>query len=335
MRFDCGPMRFLARYWFIVVLVFVVAPAGMLAPDAGRALSSSSWALPLLVATTLGLSGFLLDAGQLSRQVGNLRAILLATFTTYALAPILAYGLALAWGPSLHGENSDGYYFLEAMMLSAAQASTLASALAFTLIARGDGALALILTVLSNTLTVFLTPLVLQLSIGARVSFAVWEMVARMALIVLLPVVVGQLARRLFWQRLEPVAPALRLLPQWIMLCFVYTGVSTASTQLAEKTLLVLQFVGASATLHAALILWCWLSSSWLGLSPAARTAVVFSGTQKTLPNGIYLWKAFFPQNPYGAMGLVLYHLFQLLAAPFLLPWLTVPADDAGDEPPR
>ena len=40
---------------------------------------------------------------------------------------------------------------------------------------------------------------------------------------------------------------------------------------------------------------------------------MIFTGSQKTLPNGIYIWNTFFTTNPYGAIPLVLYHLFQLI----------------------
>ena len=50
------------------------------------------------------------------------------------------------------------------------------------------------------------------------------------------------------------------------------------------------------------------------------KTAVIFCGSQKTLPNGIYIWNNFFQSNPYGAVPLVLYHLFQLVLAILLVP---------------
>ncbi|MDG2213503.1 MAG: bile acid:sodium symporter, partial [Verrucomicrobiota bacterium] len=50
------------------------------------------------------------------------------------------------------------------------------------------------------------------------------------------------------------------------------------------------------------------------------RTAVILCGSQKTLPNGIYVWNNFFQANPYGAVPLVLYHLFQLVVDTLLVP---------------
>ena len=127
---------FLKRHWFLVGIAAAVS-CGSLLPEGGQALRSSGYAIPLLVAVVLAISGFTLDTSRLLVQARNLRAILLTLCTTYAMAPLLAYALARSWGPALDGAGSRGALFLEAMMILAAQAGTLASALAMTAIARG------------------------------------------------------------------------------------------------------------------------------------------------------------------------------------------------------
>ena len=49
-------------------------------------------------AVVLTISGFTLDTSRLLVQAKNLRAILLTLCTTYAMAPLLAYALALTLG---------------------------------------------------------------------------------------------------------------------------------------------------------------------------------------------------------------------------------------------
>ena len=56
-----------------------------------------------------------------------------------------------------------------------------------------------------------------------------------------------------------------------------------------------------------------------MGMPPEKRTAVILCGSQKTLPNGIYIWTKFFAANPYGALPLSLYHVVQLLIDTLLL----------------
>jgi len=143
----------------------------------------------------MAVSGFTLDTGKLHRQAANLGAILLVLFSTYCVAPAVAYGLALWLQPAGHP------HFLTAVMIMAAQASSLASALALTVLSRGNQELALIFTLLSSSLTVVLTPLVLQLSIGASVEIPLGQMILKMLLVVVMPVALGQALRRFLWAR--------------------------------------------------------------------------------------------------------------------------------------
>ena len=74
--------------------------------------------------------------------------------------------------------------------------------------------------------------------------------------------------------------------------------------------------------LHAILLAWNFGVSVLLRMDRGTGTALVFCGSQKTLPNGIYLWQHFFSENPIGALPLALYHLIQLIADTLLVPFL-------------
>ena len=323
-------MSFWSRYWFLIALSAIV-PAGILLPEGGQALRRAEIVLPLLTATTLFLSGLSLETAHLRPSLAQGRALGLGLGTTYVVAPALAWVIALSLGPRVEGPGSDGHLFLEAVMIAAAQASTIASAPALTMIAGGHQGLALLLTLSSNVLTVVLTPLVLEVSLGAIVAFPMAEMMARMVRVVLLPVVAGQIVRRLAWHRLRGGLPAFRLGSQAIMLVFVYTGVSAAAGALVAKPDMILRFFATAALLHGALLVWVYAAATGMRIDPPRRTALVFGGTQKTLPNGIYLWDRFFAANPHGAMAIVQYHVLQLVVDTLLVPWLS----RRGAEPPR
>lgn len=309
----------LRRFWFVILLLLVI-PVGFLWPEAGQRLRDSSWAIPCLVAVTLSIAGFTLDTRRLFRQAANVKAILMTLTSTYVVAPSGAFALSWLWGPGVHSAGAIGGYFLQSMLIMGAQAGTLASAIALTLVSRGNQELALVLTLISNVLTVFLTPLVLDVAIGAQVDFPVFEMMSRMAVVVLLPVAFGQVARRFLWARARPILPALRIIPQLIILVFVYGALSAAAEHLAEDLLLAARFFGACVSLHLVLLSWNYGTTRIAGLDARSSTAVVFCGSQKTLPNGIYVWKEFFGANPYGAVSLVLYHVFELVFDTLLVP---------------
>jgi len=299
-----------------------VAVAGFVAPAGGVALRQAGFALPLLTATSLFLSGLTLETEGLLKGV-ELRGLALGLASIYLVAPLAAIGLAHAFGPVNTGPGSEGYFFFEAMMIVAAQASTIASAPAFTLVAGGNQALGLSITLSSNLLTSFVTPTILRLTVGTVVAFPIGRMMLEDAMVVLLPVVVGGAVHRLLWHRLARFRPAIVALSQAIILVFVYTGMTAAASHLSQSPRLILAFVATAASLHFALLFWNGQASTWLRLTPESRTAVILCGSQKTLPNGIYLWDTFFPSNPHGALALVCYHVFQLVVDSLLLPWLS------------
>ena len=303
-----------SRYWFLAMLVLMI-PAGLWLPEGGRAIKETGWVTPVLVGLMMAVSGFTLNTGKLHRQATNLGAIALVLFSTYCVAPTAAYGLALWLQPA------DNPHFLTAVMIMAAQASSLASALALTVLSRGNQELALIFTLLSSSLTVVLTPLVLQVSIGSSVAFSLGQMILKMLLVVVMPVALGQALRRWLWDRAKPLLQGIRLVPQWIILVFVYSGFSVATGQINGDINIVLRIIVVSALLHAILLAWNFSLSILLRMDSGTSTALVFCGSQKTLPNGIYLWQHFFGNNPIGALPLALYHLIQLIADTLLVPF--------------
>lgn len=312
--------RFWRRHWFLVGLG-LVGIAAVIAPEGGTALRQAGFVLPAMTAASLFLSGVSLETAGL-REGADGRGWLLGVSSTYLVAPTLAVGFAQLWGPRSGGVGTEGYFFYEAMMIVAAQASTIASAPALTLVAGGNQGLALLITLSTNLMTAFVTPLLLLVTVGTVVSFPIGRMMLEDATVVLLPVIVAQVVHRLFWHRLHRFRSVIVHLSQAIILVFVYTGIAAAAAHLSQRPGLILAFVATAASLHVALLVWNHGAASWLGLSPPNRTAVVLCGSQKTLPNGIYLWDTFFSTNPHGALALVCYHVFQLVLDSLLVPWL-------------
>ncbi len=311
---------FFRRHWFLFGIA-TVAVLGFAMPGPGTALRASGWVLPLMTATSLFLSAVGLDISGL-RSGADLRGIAVGVSSTYVVAPLLAVVLVHVLGPTPAGPGSEGAYFFEAMMIVAAQAGTIASAPALTLVAGGNQALALLTTLSTNATTSLVTPLILRASVGTVVSFPLGRMMAEDAMVVLLPVVIAQLVHRLAWDRLKPWKTTIVQAAQAIILVFVYTGIAAAAAHLSQRPALILAFVTVAASLHVALLAWNFAVSTGLGLAPADRTAVVLCGSQKTLPNGIYLWDTFFSANPHGALALVCFHVFQLVLDSLLVPWL-------------
>lgn len=298
----------LQRHWFLVGL-FAVIFAGLMWPEGGAQIRKHNWVTPLLIALIMFIVGFNLQVSNLKRQVSNLRAVGAVIATVYLVAPLLAFGLAKLLAPA----KDVNHEFLVGMMLMSAQAGSLASAVAMTMLAKAETELALILTLVTNLLTAFFTPLVLDLTIGTNVKFPVSEMMSRMILVMLLPVAIGQFVRWKFWTSDKAPPATFRIAPQMIILVFVYTGFSAAADKLLSGWELILRFSVACALLHLALLFFAKKLGEQLKLDEGSTVALIFCGSQKTLPNGIYLWDKYFSAQPFAAVPLVLYHLFQLV----------------------
>lgn len=312
------------RYWFLAALILTI-PIGLMWPDFGHQVKANGNVIPIFVGVMLGIAGFTMDTTLLVKQAMNYRAVLPVLASTYLLAPTAAFGLAKLLGPA------DDPHFLPATMIMAAQAGSLASAIALTIMAGGSRELALICTLVSNALTVVLTPFILEQTItadyiktfgaGDQITFPLGEMIGRMVLCVLLPIVIGQLMRPVLWERTEKIRGVVRVVPQFIILIFVYTGFAAATAKITNNPELAVRFMVLSVLLHIILLGGNALIGRALNLEWPERTAVILCGSQKTLPNGIYIWGAFFQANPYGAVPLVLYHLFQLIVDTLLVPF--------------
>ena len=292
---------------------------GMTIPEGGPFVRDSLTA-PFVVAV-LFLSGYTLDLSNFLRQARNFRAIALSLTSTFIVAPVVAYGAVSVWGPAADG-TSTSREFLEAIMIVAAQGGTLVAAVVFTRIAAGEIELALVVTALSNALTAVATPLVLYIALGEDVAIPVLPMIQRIALVIVLPLIVGQVVRRLVWTPSPGALSVIRVLPQLIVLSFVYTAVSVASEQLADAGFLVLRFFAACISLHAVMLVWMTFSARALGFPRNERVALLFSGAQKTMPNGMYVWTEFFAANPYGALALALHHALQLVGGNLIAAFL-------------
>ena len=100
------------RYWFLTMLVLMI-PAGLWLPEGGHTIKETGWLTPVLVGMMMAVSGFTMDTSKLHRQAANVGAITLVRFSTYCLAPAVAYGLALWLQPA------GNTHFLTAVMIMA------------------------------------------------------------------------------------------------------------------------------------------------------------------------------------------------------------------------
>ena len=197
--------------------------------------------------------------------------------------------------------------------------STVQSSIAFTSIAKGNVAGAVVSASASNILGVFLTPVLvwaLMTSTG-RVAFTTSTIVEIFAQL-LLPFVLGQLSRR--WTAgFVDAHPQLKLVDRGSIILVVYSAFSAGIREgmWAQTSWPALVVLAAVLLVILALMLWLtWWTARRLGFNRADAIAIQFCGTKKSLASGLPMAGVLFAGAPVGLLmlPLMLFHQVQLMA---------------------
>lgn len=202
--------------------------------------------------------------------------------------------------------------------------STVQSSIAFTSIAGGNVAGAVVSASVSNLLGVFLTPLIVVLTMSGSSGFAfdfggVFDLVWQ----ILLPFVVGQLSRPLTANWLKANNTWLKLVDRGIIVAVVYSAFSRGMVEnmwalVSLSDLLILLVV---VCMVLAFMLWLtWWLPGLLGFDRGDRIAIQFCGTKKSLATGVPMALVLFPGATVGLLVLpiMVFHQIQLMVCSVL-----------------
>lgn len=311
-------MRWLRQSWFLMALV-ILLPAGMcwgLAATEPMQKLTFGWVDPkYMTVIILFLMAFSLNSERLRDSFRSPGPVVWGTIVNIGILPLLAWPLA---------ESFDRVDFALGLMIAAVVPCTLATASVSTRQAGGNDAVSLLVTLLTNLISVVLTPLWLKWTISIDADIDPWPVIANLALTVLLPTILGQFARLV--PALGKVAHERRSVISIVAQCMVLLIVTKAAVgaggALQSQTSWppILEFAGlivACAGLHAGAMLIAELGGRGLRLSRLDRIATVFAGSQKTLPIGLLL--AAMPaitggrDLPFVTFPILLFHALQLL----------------------
>ena len=238
---------------------------------------------------------------------------LLVQGATFLFFPILGWLLLLIFGRFLPADLWTGFFYLCVLP------STVSSSVAMTAAARGNVPVAVFNATLSSLIGIFVTPLWIGLVIGTQGgSLPLGEVVLDLVLWLLLPLVVGQLARPVLGAWAQSHKSLINNVDKGTILLLVYTSfcdsvVDGVWTKNGASVLLP-AFIGSIllfAIVFGAMRALC----ARLQIAPADSAAVIFCGTKKTLASGVPMAHLIFGANP--GLGLILlpiliYHPLQL-----------------------
>ncbi|WP_285008039.1 bile acid:sodium symporter family protein [Pedobacter faecalis] len=260
--------------------------------------------------------GLRLSVEKLKAGLANWKMHIVVQLTTFLFFPLLV----LASRPLFVGTDFEllwlGVFFLAALP------STVSSSVVMVSIARGNIPAAIFNASISSLIGVVVTPLWVGLFIASATGdFDVTDIVAKLILQVLLPVIIGISLNSRFGAIAEKYKKQLKYFDQAIILSIIYTsfcksfsehlfeGFSTPELAVLAAGMMVLFF---------AVFLCVWLLSRLFGFSDEDRITVLFCGSKKSLVHGTVMSKILFQHSTITGiilLPLMLYHALQLIAA--------------------
>jgi sodium/bile acid cotransporter 7 len=290
---------------FLVLLLCTVALASLF-PARGQGAHMAN-----LVADAGIVLLFFLHGAKLSRDaiLAGAKAwkLHLATLgTTFVAFPLI--GLATQGLTALSPDLRAGLLFLTLLP------STVQSSIAFTAIARGNVAAAVVSASASNLLGIVLTPLLVALLMAKGEGIVFQLLLPFLAGHLLRPWIGGFVGRNKSW---------LGKVDRGSILLVVYAAFSAAVVEGlwrkvsgAELALLA----GMSVAILLAVLLFTWLLGRIMGLSRADAVVLQFCGSKKSLASGVPIAGVLFPASAVGPiiLPLMLFHQIQLMACAML-----------------
>jgi len=312
----------LLRDPMIAVLLIATALA-IVVPSIGEARSVAEATSSVAIFVLFLVNGMRIARGDIAKGLRNWRFFLplgLWVFGGMALTGLGLFHLASNILPPL---VALGFVYLGVLP------STIQSATSYTTLAGGNAALSVIGAALINIAGVFISAPLFALLAGGEAADVGSSVIVRIALLLMLPFLIGQLVQGWTWDWIQSRKTKIVWLDRVVIGIAVYVAFSGAVEQ------------GIGSAMDAAG--WAWLIGLilifltianigvwWLGGALAYpfkdRIAFLFAGSQKSVAIGAPLAALLFEPAIAGFViaPLLLYHLIQLMLAAPLANWLAM-----------
>lgn len=308
--------RFLPDNFMLILLALIVAASVLPVRGvyAGHAATLTNAAIALL----FFLHGAKLPLQSVIAGLSHWRLHSLVFACTFVLFPLLTVLLKPVLLPLVGPDLYRGLLYMSALP------STVQSAIAFTSVARGNVPAAICAAATSSLLGVFVTPVLVLLLLGqAGHGLSLGDAVFKIMLQLLLPFVLGQLARPWIGAWVERNKSWLKQVDQCSIYLVVYTAFSKAVvdglwSQLPLTQILLLA-VACAGVLFIVLQLTWWLGRR-MGFPLEDRITLLFAGSKKSLATGVPMAQVLFAGSAMGSilLPIMMFHQIQLLVCAVL-----------------
>ena len=301
---------------FLLLLIATVILASLL-PARGVGAHVADVATDIGIVLLFFLHGAKLPREAILRGAKAWRLHLATLATTFVAFPLI--GLATQQVTAIPGSMRAGLLFLTLLP------STVQSSIAFTAIARGNVAAAVVGASFSNVLGIFLTPLLVALLMqsGGTGGIVSLHSIEGIVLQLLLPFIIGHLLRPWIGDFVERHRSVLGRVDRTTILMVVYAAFSAAVVEglwhrVSRGELLLLAALCCAMLLI--ILLFSWMLGRIMGFSREDAIVLQFCGSKKSLASGVPIAGVLFPAAIVGPiiLPLMLFHQIQLIACALL-----------------
>ncbi|AZS21250.1 MULTISPECIES: bile acid:sodium symporter family protein [unclassified Caulobacter] len=296
---------------YVIALFSMVVLASVL-PVRGVAAEGLSIVVKLAIALLFFLHGAKLSREAVVAGVTHWRLHLTILAFTFVMFPVL--GLVASKLGVLSSTLAAGMLFLCCLP------STVQSSIAFTSIARGNVAAAVCAASASNLFGIFVTPVLVGVLMHTQGGAAGgWKSIQDIVVQLLLPFIVGQLARPLVSKWIEKHKQLVGYVDRGSILLVVYAAFSEAVVGGIWSKVSALEMVALFITccaLLAVVLAATTYGARALGFSKEDEITIIFCGSKKSMATGVPMAGILFPGATAGiiVLPLMIFHQIQLMA---------------------
>ena len=301
----------------LIVLIILAVIIAIIAPARGNFADIFGQLTNVAIALLFFLYGARLSTQEALNGLKHWRLHLTILAFTFVVYPLI--GIALR--PLTAVVSHDMYLGILFLTLVP---STVQSSVAFTSIAKGNVAGAIVSASASNLVGVIITPLLVMLLMGPGGEVHIDTSVfGEIALLLLAPFVLGQLTRR--WVGKVAQSKATKVVDRGSIAMVVYSAFSKGMVDgiWSSISLWDLAFLVVFAAAFVAFMLWLTRKTSQkMGFNRADTIAIEFCGSKKSLATGLPMASVIFASG--GAslglliLPLMIYHQVQLMMCSWL-----------------
>ena len=299
------------KYWYFACIGLAVVLA-LKFPDSSGVIKEYKL-LKIGIFISFFLTGLKLDTSHIAEQGRNLKGIIAALLSCFVLFPLVARAVAVV---AFAGDMN----MLVGICILAVVPVTMATGTILTALAGGNVPFSLVINVATNFLAILTIPFSLKLLLlsDKSIDLPVAELMGKIALLVLLPVVLGQILRPGIKDKITKLGKAFSVFCQFIVLMIIFNGVASSTTEIATLGLRIINIAAAMILLHIVMLVINYWICKLLKFDAGLTYAFTLHTSQKTLGLSYIVWADFFTSFPLAMIPMICYHLTQSIGDTYL-----------------